>query len=160
MELNQLLLRKFGRSFLVKAFDFFSFLQRSLKKYGHERYDNSKEKHPNTDMIQHQGCLPPLVPPGFQDHVLLNIISQDPIGAFLVPWHVTTVLTAFWLVYFVCFLGNQDFFIIHCKVNYICNNLASQMLKQTPFVTIIAKVNDIKCFQSWKKCMRKAIRPS
>lgn len=95
IELSQLLLRTFGRSFLVKAFDFFSFLQRSLKKYSHERYDNSKEKHPNTDMVQHQGCLPPLIPPRFQDHVLLDIISQDPIGAFLVPWHVTTVLTVF-----------------------------------------------------------------
>ena len=143
----------------MKAFDFFSFLQRSLKKYGHERYDNSKEKHPNTDMVQHQGCLPPLIPPRFQDHVLLDIVSQDPIGAFLVPWYVTTVLTAFWVVNSVRFLGNQDFFIIHCKVNYIRNNLASHNARADPliFETNIVKADDTKRFQSWNKGKRKEI---
>ena len=46
-------------------------------------------------MVQHQGCLSPLVPPRLQDYLLLDIISQNPIGALFVPWHVTTVLVAF-----------------------------------------------------------------
>lgn len=43
-------------------------------------------------MVQHQGCLSPLVLPRFQNHLVAYIIRKNPIGALLVIWHV--IMTA------------------------------------------------------------------